>query len=157
MLQERAITLHQKPKTSIFHYCQHQQKAPTCCWATDVAYYQTISGKVTNVCKSTAWRSASFPCLPSYLLVFRYREVLSRVQFDRQILLIPNCVISHWEHLLLHVESWLELDCDFNKGVNINCPNYLSLKIVKKTKRLLIYILSHPIQMWETLATPYAK
>lgn len=73
----------QEPHTSNSHSCQQWQKAPKYCSvtaATDVAQYQTISGKATNVCRSTVWRSASFPRSPTHLLVFKYGEVLFPLQ-----------------------------------------------------------------------------
>lgn len=74
VLHASAMCHHTAPGTSNKYF--PLPSASTCCWATDVAHYPTISGKVTNVCKSTAWRNASFPCLPSCLLVFKYRKVL---------------------------------------------------------------------------------
>ena len=78
----------------------------------------------------------------------------SRDQFDRQILLIPKCVISLCEHLPFYLEWWLEFDPDINRNVNINLPKLFISENWERQTCLLIYTLSHPIQMLEPLTVP---
>lgn len=158
------ITSHhstQEPQKNIFHSCQQWQKAPKYCWvtaATDVAHV-SISGKATNVCRKHCLKKCQFPLLANSSACFQIQRssfFSSRDQFDRQILLIPKCVISLCDHLPFYLECWLESDPGANRNVNIN---FLKLFISENWKRqtcLLIYTLSPLVQMLETFTVPSA-
>lgn len=98
-----------EPHTSTSHSCQRQQKAPKYCWATaasDVAQYQTISGKATRVLKHCL-KKRQFPSLTHSSACFQTQRSSvssSRDQFETQILLIRNYVILLCEHLPFYLQ-----------------------------------------------------
>lgn len=157
----RTITSHstQEPPKNIFHSCQQWQKAPKYCWvttATDVAHV-SIPGKATNVCRKHCLKMCQFPSLTNSSACFQIQRSSfssSRDQFDRQILLIPKCVISLCDHLPFYLECWLESDPGANRNININFLKPLISENWNRQTRLLIYTLSHSVQMLETLTVP---
>lgn len=151
----------QEPQKNIFHSCQQWQKAPKYCWvtaATDVAHV-SISGKATNVCRKHCLKKCQFPSLANSSACFQIQRSSfssSRDQFDRQILLIPKCVISLCNHLPFYLECWLESDPGANRNVNINLLKLFISENWKRQTCLLIYTLSPLVQMLETFTVPSA-
>lgn len=69
----------QEHHTSTSHSSQRWGKAPQPCWviaASDAAQNLTTSGKGSNGCRSTVWKSAYFLRSPTRLLVFKHGGAL---------------------------------------------------------------------------------
>lgn len=83
---------------------RHQSTAGDCCHCLA---HVSISGKATNVCRKHCLKKCQFPSLANSSACFQIQRSSfssSRDQFDRQILLIPKCVISLCDHLPFYLE-----------------------------------------------------